>query len=194
MQQTPRGGQKLPNATTSVAGSATPPAKDTFKSSLRSFTAAVEAGDMETAQSQADALQGDRGPAYTRQQSPGRGPASVPAHSNSRWNRQADFQDLVAAVRLGDATAAQEALAAFNTKGREAPTEPVEDVAVPPTTPVVDETPIPVNPVSDEAPVSDSPVVDESPLPVSSLPEAPPLALDEASDSAPSFVSTAEPA
>jgi hypothetical protein len=124
----------LPSAPPSTAARATSPAgpstaekpkgKDSFVSTLSSLTTAIAVGDLEGAQRALDSAAGGRGPAYTRETPPGRGPASTPAHSNSRWNRQADFQDLVAAVRLGDLTASQQALEAFETKGRPAPTAP----------------------------------------------------------------------
>lgn len=135
---------------TSPAGPSTaekPKGKDSFVSTLSSLTTAIAAGDLEGAQRALDSAAGGRGPAYTRETPPGRGPASTPAHSNSRWNRQADFQDLVSAVRLGDLTASQQALEAFETKGRPAP--PTTEAPVPSD----DDTPAPApDPVGTPAP------------------------------------------
>jgi len=135
------------------AGAEASKRKDSFMSTLSSLTTAIAAGDIEGAQQALDATAVDRGPAYTRATPPGRGPVSTPAHSNSRWNRQADFQDLVAAVRLGDLSASQQALEAFETKGRVAPVAPPPNV-------------VPEEPAVPEGPVAE---LDETPTTVPEL-------------------------
>jgi hypothetical protein len=103
--------------------------KDSFTSTFKQVSSAIEAGDLTAAKDALDQM-GARGPAYTRATPPGRGPAQTPEHSNSRWNRQIEFQALVDAVRGESLTSAQDALTALRTPGLQTPA-----AATPPTTP-----------------------------------------------------------
>jgi soluble cytochrome b562 len=131
---------------------------DSFSSTFTQVSSALEAGDLAAAKAALDGMD-TRGPAYTRATPPGRGPAQTPAHSNSRWNRQIEFQALVDAVRNDQLTGAQEALTALRTPGLQTPA---------PVPPPVD-TPIPVGgetgDVPGEVPGETSPALPEDTVP-----------------------------
>lgn len=129
---------------------ATPKKADSFTSTFKQVSTAVEAGDLAGARDALDQM-GTRGPAYTRATPPGRGPAQTPAHSNSRWNRQTEFQALVDAVRNDQITGAQDALTALRTPGLQTPTPAAPPADTPIDTPEAN-TPVSVGDVRADSP------------------------------------------
>lgn len=93
------------SAATAAGTSSTLSPRDQFKSDMQSLISAVKSGDMTGAQTALKALQSD---ASTAQASGGAVPYSAGSTSSSPTD---DFQALINAVKSGDTTGAQNALA-----------------------------------------------------------------------------------
>ncbi len=91
---------------------------DTFRSDFASMLAAVQAGDMSTAQTALTSLQGDvQSAGYSPSSSTS---AAMTAADPSASSPQSDLDALIQAVKSGDTTSAQAALTQLQTDGQNA--------------------------------------------------------------------------